>query len=828
MTQSIPRPFTGARVTLLLAVTCGLCLTASAGEVTQSAEELHPTQEPRPARAADTNDTARSKDATEPQDSSERVRAYLARNPFHERLFDELVAAAALEGTALEGTVLEGTVLEGTVLEGTVLEALAATYKVELDADPRALAPRVLLARLTARRGAYDEARQILVEALANPDGRARELERLLAELELESGHLDAARRRLTWLVADAARREGATGPSGAGSLSERAASLPERDRHEALLEDLAEAHALAGDLDGVRAAFEALATLIGGDVAGRLRVAALCADQGLGPEAELHLRHAVDLTRGDTSDATQGAASDTLVTVADTARRCDALAALGRHLEGRHDGEGALAAYDEASGLLAQGHWLRRELDTRSLALRQRGGTLGAWLAALEVRVAVGSPDAVQDLADAYEMLGRAREATELLAERAAAPGAARELQDRFLALARSAERMDLALPLLQRRASDTAVRAHALQRGRGSSPATGVPLEGVPGGGPELARAELALFEDFLTAELPDAARLALARAETALDSPDDLPLLLNVATRRVALGDLDGAEATLARAVRLAPADTAPWYDLAQLAATRGDDAAHDAALARVGELARGQEQIGLAQRWLARGREAEAEAVLRAALSEPEARIAALAALADHLLQRAADPAHSQPADAGAAIVPAAPNAPSAALEAGVESPDAAARRSRDLAEARDHLRSLCAESRGVARADAIETLARTYETKDERERAILLDEALAELQRVERELAQPEFKLDVMQRVEARHGASIVLTHKIGRIHARLGQRAEAVARGKQLHALGAPELMIETYFTDCECKEEYVEWAATLSIVQDDAADKQR
>jgi predicted Zn-dependent protease len=592
--------------------------------------------------------------AQEAVDSAERQRAYLERNPYHARVFDDLVADAELAGEGLAGLVRE--------------------HEARVAAEPDVLAPRVLLARLVARQGDIARAQALLVEALAGLASAADHasaqalapqrvsLERLLAALELEAGDVDAARTRLARLVAEASASPVASVPD-ARSLT----TLLERDVHEALLDELAEAHDLAGDADGVRTALAALADLVGDDVAGLVVVAARCEQHGLVAEAELALRSAVELA------------------VDDPARRCNALAALGKLLESTRRGEEALAVYDEVLGFLAAGHWLRNDVLDQAIELRIGAGNLQTWLDTRRSDSAEDTRTVALDTVRALERTGRGAEAAALLAELAAARPNDQELAERFVSAARAADRLDLALDVLQRRAAATP-------------------------SGPGAARLQLELAEALTETGALDGARLALQRAASTAQAASDSGSLLTVAHRYAVLGDRTAAYATLESAAALDPTSPTALLELAALAHQIDDPASralHADALERASTRASGNDRVGVAEVWLERGDMARGVALLEAALDDPSTRPFALERLARHY----------------AALADASPDAPPDAVPAAGSTPARDPESAVQLTRARELWMTLACEAHGIARVSALEAYLATYSSEAGR-RALL--------------------------------------------------------------------------------------------------------
>ncbi len=543
----------------------------------------------------------------------DRLRLYLDRNPFHGRSLDDLAAAVGLA-------------------------ALTEDYAARAAAEPLARAPRIVLARLAARSQQLERAKGLLAELAGSSQSprEALELGRLGAALDLDAGAAQAAVAALTDLAA-------------------RARSV-DVELCEALLEELAEAAEVAGDAAALERALTELGAVLGADPAGLIALGRRCAEYDLLDRAEDALRGAVQAS-GD-----------------DYPRRCSALAALGAVLEQRQSGEAALSAYDEALGLLAAGHWLRKDLLERIVDLRSGAGTLDAWFS--ERRAAPGADsDAIElDQVAALQRVGRSDEAVERLVALAARRPNDRALADQVVELARAAGRMERVVPLLEAR----------LQHAEASGPSA-------------TARAALDLADALAAAELAAGAHRALDRAEQTAEGADDLGLLLTVAHRRAALGDRARARATLERAAELAPTDTQALLELALHAERDGDPSAQRSALNRAEQRARGEDRIAVADAWRRAGEHDAAEAALVAALADPAARAAALAALVDQHTEAAA--ATTSPSEA-----------------------EAERRRARTLAA------TWASEARGVARDGALDALLATFAARAER---LALAEALAQ-------------------------------------------------------------------------------------------------
>jgi len=309
-------------------------------------DERDPAEQDRPGQ-----DTADAEAAR-----LERFQTYLDRSPYHERIFDGLLTAAASSGG---------------------VAFLIAGYEARVAEDPSDLAGWVLLARLHAHERRWNEAARALRHVRP---ASARSLW-LLGRMELDAGRLEEA-----LIALERARLHATDDP----------------DLADDILQEHAEVMLLRGDLRGARRAYLDLADRDRTDFARLMDTAALLAAANLHDDAVSLLTEA----RGLVAD--------------DVARSCKVLADLGRLRERAHEGDEALACYSEAIALMARGHWLRRELLERSLALHRRAGTLleaaGEYRRILDEDSA--DLDARMALVQVLTLAGREREAAALLRE--------------------------------------------------------------------------------------------------------------------------------------------------------------------------------------------------------------------------------------------------------------------------------------------------------------------------------------------------------------------------------------------------------------------------
>jgi len=319
--------------------------------------------------AAASSPAAAQEAAAAAQRSDARFREYLARSPFHAKVFDDMVAAALAEGR---------------------LEELVASYRAAAAADPADRAARIVLARLFALSGEPELAFEGL-EAVAEGEPEAL---RWMARLRLDEGAFAEAAE----LLEEAARAATARGGSDAELELE-------------LRGELAECRMLAGDEDGARAALLELGRLRPDDFHDRLRCAEALARSGFRRDAAEEYRRAAELAG------------------ADPARRCQVLAELGALHEAALEPEPALAVYLEALDLLGRGHWLAADLRERVLRISSEEGALDELVERTRARIAAASASAAgpadagerELLALALERRGSPGEAREVL-ERAAA----------------------------------------------------------------------------------------------------------------------------------------------------------------------------------------------------------------------------------------------------------------------------------------------------------------------------------------------------------------------------------------------------------------------
>jgi tetratricopeptide (TPR) repeat protein len=414
--------------------------------------------------------------------SLQNFRRYLARSPYHERVFDQLLRRLRSTGE-----------FESFV---TQLEAEASTFEGQ-----------VLLARLRAEAGQVPAAIEALDAALAEAGAVGDPLGlRLRAHLHARAGDRAAS---LTDLKA----------------AVEKATEDSELLR--GLLEELSAGLIVAGDRGAARAALERLATVDPEDPGARLDVGERLAQAGFHRAAARQFERAVDLAGQD------------------SARRCEALAALGRQQERLGEEERAIESYLDALPRLRRGHWLADDLRGRVLELFERGGRIEDLVELQRSAVAAtpGEAGAREFLALALERAGHAGEALEVLAE-----AVARFPDDAAL----SKERREVA-----RRSGDHEAEVAELQRLLSARP-----------GDIELA---------FTLGEaLAAAGRLEAAHGRwSALlaDRGRDASMARRVAERWVAYGEVERARGLFERARDIAPDEVDRYLDLARFLVRHG---------------------------------------------------------------------------------------------------------------------------------------------------------------------------------------------------------------------------------------------------------------
>ncbi|MGK0220100.1 MAG: tetratricopeptide (TPR) repeat protein, partial [Planctomycetota bacterium] len=215
------------------------------------------------------------------------------------------------------------------------LEPLVERWRARHAEDPANNGTRVVLVRLMVATDEWDEALELL-QAMDAPGAEAHRLEGQLQERRGESDSAAAAFGRAVEATEDPALLESLYGEQAAALLG-------------------------SGEREAAVAAFRALAQLRPDSFHLRVEAASLLADNGLLEEAAEVLVEAKRLADDDAE------------------KRSRVLSELAKVHERRGDAEQATACYFEAFGLLARGHWLRRELTPRLISLAQRTGGLPA-----------------------------------------------------------------------------------------------------------------------------------------------------------------------------------------------------------------------------------------------------------------------------------------------------------------------------------------------------------------------------------------------------------------------------------------------------------------
>ncbi len=418
----------------------------------------------------------------------ERFQTYLAQRPFHEQGFERLV---------------------GSAVELNGLGQLIADLEAKRSAGDASDADLVILARLYARTDRANAALTIL-ESLSNDDPAfRRNVERLQGALLLEVGRTEEGLSRLDTIAA--------APPQNTADTREI----------EALHVLRAEAALRLGDAERASRAFGDLVAVDPTNFDLNLDVADRLARAGLLEESEARYRAALELAGEDTP------------------RRCRALAALGELYERREAPAAALLAYEDARRQLARGHWLKRSLETRVLAIHTRNNTLPELVTTLRAEV-----NARPDDLDSRVLLAKTLVIQkDLSGARAELEGAVR-LFPRDLALGRE-------LVEVLRLNKDDDARVAELQRLVTEHPQ------------------ELELYIE-LGQVLASSGRLEQARLQwerTLEGRLTDPSLCLRLASMHAHHGLFDAAEELIERAITLEPKEIGHFDELARLAVRSG---------------------------------------------------------------------------------------------------------------------------------------------------------------------------------------------------------------------------------------------------------------
>lgn len=248
-----------------------------------------------------------------------------------------------------------------------------------------------MLARLLARTDQLDEALETL-DAVAEPSA---ELHRLVGRLQLRAGRWDEA----------------------VAALDRAAEATDDPEVLESIHKERGQAHLAAGDREKAAEAFRALAAIDPGSFHLRLEAATELAWHGLAEEVLDELAVA-DQLAGD-----------------DASKRCRVLSEIGRLHERLGQGDQAVATYREALARLARGHWLKRDLHERILAVHQRAGTVDELIETSRADAADASDlDARELLARALVLSERREEARDVLTAAATDFPSDLELSQRLL----------------------------------------------------------------------------------------------------------------------------------------------------------------------------------------------------------------------------------------------------------------------------------------------------------------------------------------------------------------------------------------------------------
>jgi len=213
------------------------------------------------------------------------------------------------------------------------LTDLVTDYEKRVEEEEDALAPRIVLARLYARTDRIDEALGLLAEV----EDEDAALFRLIGALQLRAGR---------WAEAVAA-------------LDRAAASAEDPKLLEEIHKERGKAHLAAGSRELAAAAFRDLAALDPTSFHLGLEAASELAWHGLTEEALVEFARCEELAGEDAQ------------------KRCRVLSEIGRLHERLNRGEEAVASYRRAIDLMARGHWLKRDLFERVLAIHLRAGAM-------------------------------------------------------------------------------------------------------------------------------------------------------------------------------------------------------------------------------------------------------------------------------------------------------------------------------------------------------------------------------------------------------------------------------------------------------------------
>ncbi len=293
------------------------CVLASAGAVQPESPGTAP-----PAPATPETGDAQQEDggggqALLDEEALARFERLLERRPFHDAAFNEMVKSFAERGE---------------------LAKLVTAYEQRVAALPEAMPPRVILARLQLRVGEAEAAAETAATITLPEDSRdGGALLILRSSIAERLGRLEEAR----GLLGEALAAEATI----AGKLD--------------LAEALADLHLRAGAKQEAAAVLTDLSASLQGEYLYRKRIADALAQRALHEAAVAEYDALLEIV-GNHAE-----------------RRCEVLRQMGRSQERLNRPAEAIESYTQAISLLADDHWLQRELQDRVVGLYRASGKL-------------------------------------------------------------------------------------------------------------------------------------------------------------------------------------------------------------------------------------------------------------------------------------------------------------------------------------------------------------------------------------------------------------------------------------------------------------------
>lgn len=248
----------------------------------------------------------------DPETTITRYQDYLARKPYHDWGFDKLCEAA---------------------IQINRLPSLIREYEERVASDPTDETSRVILARLLAKNGKLDDARDHLSKVSKHDANYQLLLGGFLLKQNSFAPALDA--------------------------LDEAAKLTKDEKQLRDIHKRRGEAALATGDRTRAVAAFKDLAELEPKSFNTRLEAAKALAEHALAVEALEQLTVAETLAGEDSG------------------KRCQVLSETGRLHERLNENEKAIAVYERALPLMARGNWLKKDVEGRLIAIHKRSGTL-------------------------------------------------------------------------------------------------------------------------------------------------------------------------------------------------------------------------------------------------------------------------------------------------------------------------------------------------------------------------------------------------------------------------------------------------------------------